>query len=106
MASNKMLYTIEGKKLGLGEIVAECERLAEVNKDWKRYFVGRETIRGRLRCGVRTWDGLTSKALSHQERVQNHRWRGKKAAEGRQASDGLYEPEEYVGPDEAVDKYG
>lgn len=77
------LYTIrhaagdEGEKLQLGEIIARCEQIAL--KDGTKFFVGRETIRGRLRCGVRTWDGLTAKTATAKGRVRNHAWRGRKA---------------------------
>lgn len=99
-------YTIEGERMQLGEIIKRCEEIAKENKDWKRYFVGRETIRGRLRCGIRTWDGLTAKIKSRADRVANHKWRGKKGTVARQSSDVVYEPEDYVGPDEDVEKYG
>lgn len=108
------LYTIDGEKLQLGQIIKRCEKIAERNKDGKRYFVGREAIRGRLRCGIRTWEGLTAKIKSQRDRVANHRWRslGKdsrkshKGVSGVNQDMGVYEPEDYVGPDEAVDKYG
>jgi hypothetical protein len=101
------LYTIDGKKLQLSQIISQCEKIAKANKDGKRYFVGRETIRGRLRCGVRTWIGLTSKTKTHSERVKGHSWRGKTpgAAFRPHPDDSVYEPEDYVGPDELADKY-
>lgn len=99
------IYTIDGERLQLGEIIKRCEQIAKENADWKRYFVGREAIRGRLRCGIRTWDGLTAKTKSRSERVKNHHWRGRGRAT-RHPDDSIYEPEEYVGPDEDIDKYG
>lgn len=75
------LYTIRNadntgeEKLQLGEIISRCEHIAL--HDGTRYFVGRETIRGRLRCGVRTWEGLTAKTATAKGRVKNHKWRGR-----------------------------
>lgn len=77
------LYTIrgaatdEGEKLRLGEIVSRCELLA--TQDGTKFFVGRETIRGRLRCGARTWGELTAPVKSHSQRVSKHKWRDGKA---------------------------
>lgn len=99
------LYTIrnkeggKGEQLQLGEIVKRCEQIALHNS--KAYFVGRETIRGRLRHGVRTWDGLTARVATHTERVKNHRWRsGTQGINGKpprtRPEDRLYEPEEPV----------
>lgn len=97
------LYTIrnkeggKGEQLQLGEIVKRCEQIALHNS--KAYFVGRETIRGRLRHGVRTWDGLTARVATHTERVKNHHWRsgpnGKPATKPTRTlpEDRLYEPE-------------
>jgi len=79
------LYTIkqdpanpadEGEKLTVGQIVKRCEEIAIANEDRQRYFVGREAIRGRLRCGIRSWPELTAKVKSRTERGRTHRWRG------------------------------
>lgn len=104
----------KGEKLTLGQIIARCEQIAKTNKDGKRYFVGRETIRGRLRCGVRTWDGLTARTKTHSQRVRSHVWRGKPSGSGtthvrprrHHPDDSIYEPEGYTGPDEDLDRYG
>jgi len=96
----------EGESLQLGQIVKRCEEIAEKDKD--AFFVGRETIRGRLRCGIRTWEGLTSPVASRRARVANHAWR-KGSPEGvrnrprTHPDDSVYEPEDYIGPDEALD---
>lgn len=101
------LYTIDGEKLQLGEIVRRCEQIASKNKD--AFFVGRETIRGRLRCGIRTWLGLTSPVASRKQRVANHKWRSgsiktEPRRRDRHPEDRVYEPEEYVGPDETIEE--
>lgn len=92
------------EELQLGEIVRRCEKIAERDKD--AFFVGRETIRGRLRCGIRTWEGLTSPVASRRARAANHAWRegiGKAAHRPRLPDDSVYEPEGYTGPDESLD---
>lgn len=97
----------DGESLQLGDVVRRCEEIAGKNSG--AFFVGRETIRGRLRCGIRTWEGLTSPVASRRARVANHAWRGKGNAEGApkrvrsHPDDAVYEPEDYVGPDEALD---
>lgn len=102
------LYTIDGEKLQLGEIVRRCEQIAA--KDKKAFFVGRETIRGRLRCSIRTWAGLTSPVASRRQRAASHGWRDginarqtKPHRRDRHPDDSVYEPEEYTGPDESLD---
>lgn len=96
----------DGESLQLGEVVKRCETIAAENKG--AFFVGRETIRGRLRCGIRTWEGLTSPVASRRDRVANHAWRKGSDEERRSRprthpDDSVYEPEDYLGPDEALD---
>lgn len=74
-------YNIDGEKLGLGQIVSRCELIA--SQDPTKFFVGRETIRGRLRIGVRSWNGLTSKVKNAKQRATGHCWRDPKAARRR-----------------------
>ena len=101
------VYRIEGEELQLGEIVRRCEQIAEKNKG--AFFVGRETIRGRLRCSIRTWEGLTSPVASRRARAARSPWRkGSLKSQSqpqrrRSFDDSVYEPEEYVGPDESID---
>lgn len=92
------LYVIDGEKLQLKAVVERCEAIARKNR--KAYFVGRETIRGRLRSGVRTWEGLTRRVTP--PGATGSAWR--KDAPQRHAGDSLYEPEDYVGPDESLDE--
>lgn len=90
------LYNIDGEKMQLGEIVRRCEAIA--TKDKNAFFVGRETIRGRLRCGVRTWAGLTSPVASRKARVANHAWRDgftNESKRPRRSHDSAYDAEEY-----------
>jgi len=69
---NPDMYTIEGEKLQLKQVIQRCESLAKLGQG---VFVGREAIRARLRRGVRRWQELVSPIQTRKDRIKNHCWK-------------------------------